>query len=995
MAKKLQLKFDPNLDYQAQAIDAVSAVFHGLPPYTSQFALGDDTVPNLPSYQTLDEAWLRDNVTAVQEANGIPRSGLLIDQLDVDEGLQLDGVSDDSWRYPSFTLEMETGTGKTYVYLRTIHELRRNYGFRKFIVVVPSIAIYEGVVKTFEVTKSHFAALYGNETVNLIRYDSSRLSKLRDFASSSFVEILVVTIDSFNKKTNRIYRASEQLPGERLPYEYVQETRPILILDEPQNMATDLAKSALRTLNPLFALRYSATHRETPNLLYQLTPFEAFQRGLVKRIKVMGVSELDNLNQDFVALVSVGRRPRIHAVVRTQVLERGSLKEEEITLHQGDDLGKKTKREEHRSGFKVAEIHAGNGTLEFENGEVLALDQTLGRSRTDVFRAQIESTIRRHMERQMEVKGQGIKVLSLFFIDRVANYVDDDGIIRLLFDRAFDQIKTQYPDFRDWEPQRVRSSYFAQRRIPRSDLTEAVDTSGRTKAERELEKEAFQLIMRDKEQLLSEDEKVSFIFAHSALKEGWDNPNVFQICTLNQTVSETKKRQEIGRGLRIAVNQQGERVFEEDVNVLTVVANESYERYARLLQTEYREDGQAAPPPPTRAGRTVVHRNEKVFNDVKFRAFWEKLLRRTTYKIHVDTEALIEECLDRLNNRLYPQPRIVVQTGDFVVTRLTLELLLVSGETARIRVGIQSTAGRDSSDTMNYRVRDDLADTCREPRLRGFRISSIDRGAEPKVTFANEQVLYAGVPITFETQEGQQATKHVVTPEDHAYPVPNLIERTAKETGLTRPTLNRIFQGMSAQKKANLLKNPEGFVSAFITEVQNALADHVVDHIEFVFCEGEVDEDLDELFPEKRDFPQRELVDGTDASLYDQVQVDSDVEKDFVRFQLDHRDVLGYFKFPPAFRIPFPKLIGNYNPDWGILRRDDTGQIVLQLVRETKGSEELRKLQFPHERRKVRAAQKHFKAIGLDYRVITDETPGWWRPSDEIPTQESLPTGKK
>ena len=227
--------------------------------------------------------------------------------LDRDQGIEIDGVSVDSWDYPSFTVEMETGTGKTYVYLRTIMELRKHYGFRKFIVVVPSVAIYEGVVKHFDMVRSHFAALYSNETVNLIRYDGARLSALRAFATSSFVEILVITIQAFNRYNNRIYRASEQLPGERLPYQYIQESRPILILDEPQNMESDTSRSALRTLHPLFALRYSATHRSSPNHLHSLTPFEAFQRGLVKRIQVDAVTAQDDFNQPFLALTGVTR----------------------------------------------------------------------------------------------------------------------------------------------------------------------------------------------------------------------------------------------------------------------------------------------------------------------------------------------------------------------------------------------------------------------------------------------------------------------------------------------------------------------------------------------------------------------------------------------------------------------------------------------------------------------------------------------------------------
>ncbi|RME43684.1 MAG: DEAD/DEAH box helicase, partial [Caldilineae bacterium] len=383
----LKLKFDPNQTYQLEAIQSVVDLFEGLPRQENAAMMQAEIVPNLPPYETLAEGWLYDNLRRVQQRNGLQAE--LIGTLAVDEGLVLDGVGNDSWRYPSFTIEMETGTGKTYVYLRTIHELRRRYGFGKFIIVVPSIAIYEGVIKNFQITKDHFAALYGNETVNLIPYDGSRLSQLRSFAASNFVEILVMTLDSFNKKSNVIFRPSEKLPGERLPIEYLQETRPILILDEPQNMESEKAKAALRTLHPLFALRYSATHRTNPNLVYRLTPFDAYRLNLVKKIQVLGVTERENFNQTFMHLTGIDAGKRITARLRTYVMDKGRLKEAEITLRHGDDLYAKTGREEHRDGYRVAEINAGQGFVEFENGLRLTQGQYVGPRREDIFRVQI------------------------------------------------------------------------------------------------------------------------------------------------------------------------------------------------------------------------------------------------------------------------------------------------------------------------------------------------------------------------------------------------------------------------------------------------------------------------------------------------------------------------------------------------------------------------------------------------------------------------------
>jgi len=992
MATELRLKFDPNQDYQLEAIQSIVKVFEGLPKYTSEFALGQEIVPNLPPYETLHEDWLYDNVRAVQQENDPERRFLQRSMnLDVDEGMVLEGVGNHSWRYPSFTTEMETGTGKTYVYLRTIHELRQHYGFRKFVIVVPSIAIYEGVVKNFEITKSHFAALYSNETVNLIRYDSSRLSALRTFATSTFVEILVMTIQSFRLARNIIYRASEQLPGELLPYQYIQKARPIIILDEPQNMETAKAKAALRTLHPLFALRYSATHRSTPNHLYSLTPFDAYLRGLVKRIQVDAVTERDNFNQPFLALQSISTQHGIKATVKTYLSDRGRTREGTVTLRQGDDLHAKTGREEHQGNYVVEEIHAGKGFLAFANGIRLHLDETIGPARPEIFRVQIERTVLQHMQRQAELLDHGIKVLSLFFIDRVANYVDDDGIIKRLFDQAFEKYKDNFPHFRDLEAHQVHRGYFAQRR--KKGETEFIDTAGRNETERKAEKEAFQLIMRDKERLLGLDEPVSFIFAHSALKEGWDNPNVFQICTLNQTVCTMKKRQEIGRGMRLPVNQEGERVFDDDVNVLTVVANESYQSYAENLQNEYVEDGHAKPPPkPTQLGKTTAHRNDNVFNDGLFRDFWQKLIQRTDYRIHIDTPAFIVECVERLNNAPFPQPVIVIERGEYVMTNFTLTFEAIRGDAAKIRVQIADTRGNEREQVMYYNFRSDLERILQEPRLRGFKIRSITAaGDDSQVAFNNGIELALNEPYTFQSQAGQVPRREQTTIRDQTYPVFNLIERTARETNLTRPTLNAIFRRLTDDKKAMLLKNPEGFAAVFISQIREALANHIVEHIQFIITDTVAPYDLDELFPPKKDFPQRELVQASDRGLYDQVQIDSGVEKDFVELRLKQdSQMIGYFKFPPAFKIPFPKIIGNYNPDWGIIRRDTDGRTILELVRETKGTENLHELQFPHEKRKIVAAKKHFKQVGLDYRVVTDKTVDWGRPGPTIPPQLSL-----
>jgi type III restriction enzyme len=316
MPKKLSFKFDPNQAYQLAAINSVVRLFEGLPKYDrADFNLSDEIVPNLPPDETIFEDFLLDNLRAVQKQNKLPESL----NLEVDDGMVLEGAGYESWRSPSFTIEMETGTGKTYVYLRTIYELRKHYSFSKFIIVVPSVAIFEGVRKAFQITYSHFSSLYGNEVVNLVPYDGTQLSRVKNFATSSFTEIMVMTDDSFNKITNNLYKPSEKLPGDRLPYHFIQEIRPILILDEPQSIDnTEKAKEAIRTLHPLFTLRYSATHRVKPNLVYKLTPIDAYLQNLVKKIQVIGINEEENFNRSILTLESVNRDP-ITAKVKTLV----------------------------------------------------------------------------------------------------------------------------------------------------------------------------------------------------------------------------------------------------------------------------------------------------------------------------------------------------------------------------------------------------------------------------------------------------------------------------------------------------------------------------------------------------------------------------------------------------------------------------------------------------------------------------------------------------
>lgn len=988
MSTKLQLKFDANQDYQLASIQSVVQLFEGLPETAREFTLGDEIVSNLPPGEILYDTWLLERLGAVREQNSFAEP---VAELIKEDGMELEGVSANSPEpFPYFTVEMETGTGKTYVYLRTIYELRKHYGFSKFIIIVPSIAIYEGVRKTVEITREHLRSLYDNEHVTLIPYDGSRLSRVRNFATSTQAQILLMTIDAFNSKSNNLYKASEKLPGERLPYQYVQETRPIVILDEPQSIdTTEKARSAIRTLHPLFGLRYSATHRTSPNLVYRLTPVEAYRQNLVKKIQVIGLEISGNFNEKFLALESISRRQPLTAKIKTYAQQAGVAREVEVTLKQNDDLHNKTKRDEHQDGYVVEEINAAEKFVQFKNGVRLNLGDTLAPSRPQVFQAQITETIRQHMETQNVLKPLGLKVLSLFFIDKVANYTSEQGIIRKLFDEAFDRLKKEYSDFKNLKAEEVREAYFAKSK-PKKDADEvAIDTDGSTKDQRAAEKRAFELIMRDKEKLLSFEEPVSFIFAHSALKEGWDNPNVFQICTLNQTISEIKKRQEIGRGLRLAVNQQGERVTESDVNVLTVIANESYESYASKLQNEYTEDGQLAPPKPKRPQDSKARRRDSIFKGEAFRDFWGKLNRQSNYTINVKTEELVDECVQRLSKASFPEPVVVLTRGEFVITDFKIQLLSASNGRAKLKLEVKDTKGHTYSSDIPVQSRVDLSRLMNDERLRGFKVLEIvGEGDEARVRFNNGEELTPYQSIFFQTEKGLRAADKPteLIDVDSAFPVFNFIDRAARETSLTRPTLNTIFRRLPESTKKLVMKNPEGFSAVFITEIKEAVADHIAGRIDFRIVEDSFPHNVDTLFPLEKTFPQKELVDSGQRGLYSKVQWDSSIELDFVEKVLkrDEGKVIFYFKFPFNFKIGLPKIIGNYNPDWGIVRMNDAGDLKLELVRETKGTSELAKLRFTNEGRKIVCASKHFKQLGIDYRTITGREARWWAPVESM-----------
>lgn len=659
----MQFLFDANQEHQLAAIDGIVQLFEGLPQSSVAMDFVAGTGFAVRNTLQIDEVLLLKNLNAVQEGNKLPQDTALHHL----ENTVQTATGEEVVRFPNFSVEMETGTGKTYVYIRTALELSTKYGLRKFIIVVPSVAIREGVLKSFEMTEKHLKDLYDNLPFRYYTYDSQNLSQVRQFAASDSVEFMVMTIDSFNKalkentKGNVIFKSTDKLQG-GTPVHFIQATRPVLILDEPQNMESELRIKALTNLNPLLALRYSATHRNAYNAVYKLTPYEAYRQNLVKRVAVAGFEQEGETVNVFVKVESVqSRKNTLTAKLLVHVLSKdGSIKEKTITVKQDENLEKKTNRGDY-AALTVEELTVDPEIVRFTNGIELRAGETLGTTKEQLFKEQIRYTVKQHFLTQRALKQHNIKVLSLFFIDQVDNYAKDDGIIKVLFTEAYNDLKRQYPEWQNTPVEKVQAAYFAAKKN-RAGETIFEDSSGET----ERDTAAYDLIMKEKERLLSFDEPTAFIFSHSALREGWDNPNVFQICTLNMTRSEMKKRQEIGRGVRLAVDQDGKRVHDERINVLTVIANENYDTYVRAYQSEiadeYGADG--VPPKPANARHRITAKCRKQYLlKPAFKNLWERIKHKTRYAVTVDTEKLVTDVVRDLETQTITKARITVKKG--------------------------------------------------------------------------------------------------------------------------------------------------------------------------------------------------------------------------------------------------------------------------------------------------------------------------------------------
>lgn len=617
----MELKFE-QLNYQLDAVKAVVGLFEGQPDCKQVFSLQSSSTDRFVGNElALDWETIGRNLNTIQAEKGLSETDI------GEHGL-------------NFSVEMETGTGKTYVYLRTIFELNRQYGWTKFVIVVPSVAIREGVLQTLRSTRTHFADLFDKPVMNYAEYSSSRLSALRSFAVNDNIEILVINIQSFEKDLNVINQINES--GDA-PITQISQTRPIVIIDEPQNMETEGRLKAIESLNPLFTLRYSATHKASRHKIYSLNPVQAYNLKLVKQIEVLSVQAENDVNGAPVELLEVlsASKGCLKAKVNILVEDRRQTKKKTVSVKNGDDLFDKSGgNEAYRHGFIIEGMDSETQEIALSDGRTI--ERGSGDAvRDEIMKMQIHHTVTEHLKKEKRLKAYGIKVLSLFFIDKVENYrtaAGEAGKFALWFEEIYTKLSGGE------NPEGVHNGYFSQDKQGR-----LKNTNGTTQADND----TYHLIMRDKETLLSFDSPLRFIFSHSALKEGWDNPNVFQICTLNESNSPIKKRQEIGRGLRLAVNQSGVRVRDEKVNVLTVIPNESYEHFAATLQQEYQDECGItfASDNIKNAARKKTVRYHKNFTlNPAFQAVWQKLSHKPRYRVDFDTAVLIESAAETVRH---------------------------------------------------------------------------------------------------------------------------------------------------------------------------------------------------------------------------------------------------------------------------------------------------------------------------------------------------------
>jgi len=1006
-------------DYQTDAVESVVRVFNGQGYYdhTSYIRDKGKAIQNKPQQTSIATQDEYGEVIDESDDTGFKNESLEIndEQLlsNIHELQRLNNIKlspsiiKDLGRC-SLDVEMETGTGKTYAYIKTMFEFNKRYGWSKFIVVVPSIAIREGVKKSFEITQDHFMEYYGKK-VRFFIYNSSNLNELDSFSSSAGINVMIINTQAFasslkeganNKESRIIYNKRDEFASRR-PIDVIKANRPIIILDEPQKMGGEVTQKALKNFNPLFSLNYSATHTKQHNLVYVLDALDAYNKRLVKKIEVKGFDIKNFRGTDkYLYLDSIVLSSKKPPMVRLEleIAYNKSINRETRILGVGDNLYVTSNEMEQYKGYTISEIEPLSGTVTFANGEALVKGDVVGDiSEKDMRRIQIRETIISHFEKEEKLFNMGIKTLSLFFIDEVAKYrIYDEageellGEYGLMFEQEYTSILNDYVTLFDSPYQqylknnsvdKIHKGYFSiDKKTNRS-----VDSTVKRGSEFSDDISAYDLILTKKERLLSFEEPTRFIFSHSALREGWDNPNVFQICALKHSDSATTKRQEVGRGLRLCVNQSGSRMDSEScgdtvhkVNLLTVIASESYKTFVGDLQKQIKE---VLYDRPTKAtidyfdGKTIAVGEDHVTINIKQAKTIYKYLLKNDY---IDDEDNVTDSYrtDQMNGCLVELPEelktltegihILIQG---IFDESVLGSMIDDGNKTKIpenelnenfyKKEFQTLWGyinHKYAYTVDFKSEELIEKAVKHINEKLF-VSQLQYTTTTGEQRSDMSLREIQIGASFDTEKtSTKSLKHAETSQIKY----DLIGKVAKGTTLTRRTVATILQRLEPIRLAMFKNNPEEFISKVIKLIKEQKATMIVEHISYNTIEGQYDsaiftaekhaQSLDKAFKAKRHIQDYVFTDGS---------AEKSIERRFAE-ELDIADeVCVYAKLPKGFAIPTP--VGNYSPDWAIVFNENSVKHIY-FIAETKGTMESLQMR-PIEQAKIQCAKKLFNEI--------------------------------
>lgn len=1019
--------------FQENATNALCDIFSGQPNQVRKFLAdqGVDASANIPLLDASKSGWanpevhlreedLLKNLRDVQKRYGILPSGKLetmTSKVDWGDGRKTTVTK------PVFTIEMETGTGKTYTYIKSMYELNARYGWSKFIVVVPNVAIREGVAKSFQITADHFREDYG-KACRFFIYNSSRLTDLEHFADDPGINVMIINTQAFNasgKDARRIYMKLDSFRSRR-PIDVIAAVNPIVIVDEPQSVigvasGKNVTRDSLGKFNPLFYINYSATHRENFNMVYRLDAVDAYHQQLVKKISVKGISIRGTTATNgylYLQRINVypNKSPSATVVFEYNANSGAGLGKKVKTFAHGDNIYEHSGEiEVYRDGFTISEINARDGYVEFTSGLRLEQGQVVGdSSEEDIRRIQIRETIMSHLEKERELYKKGVKVLSLFFIDEVAKYkfYDESGeqkgayahIFEEEYKNAVELFFSQLPfeedvDYRTFlerdNVQRIHAGYFSVDKKGR-----AVDSDVKRGESESADVDAYDLIMKNKERLLSHEEPVRFIFSHSALREGWDNPNVFQICTLRMSSGDIKKRQEIGRGLRLSVNKDGERMDAEmlgthgvhEVNVLTVVANESYDEFAKALQDEFYE--------------VIKNRPKAITPDLFMGQIWSDAAGNEV-TLDISKAALIYAGL--ISSGIISQDQLSDSFQDYSPELRAEKITEILGSVSPDLVVYADNALLLLESVYNPRKSPMVSDDRKRATLnldpekfasKEFKnlwakinsktyytvsfneeklIDSCVRALNGKLRVSKTHIVITEGYLKVTKQDQSPEMKKLIGREVALEEIASnsvtfdLIGEIASATRLTRKTAATILRNIEPAVFKLFKANPEEFIREAIKLIDEQKASTIIEHITYDKLEEKWN--AEEIFVDPTITGEygKNIVDAK-KHLFDKLRYDSSIEKGLAE-ELDVADSVElYVKLPSGFYINTP--MGKYNPDWAITFKEGSVKHIY-FVAETKGDTsdlQLREV----ERAKIECAKRHFSAISGDtvkYNVIS------------------------